>query len=192
MCIGAFIHFFNCYLAAPRPILGHCRGGSFTNPMLITAFSYFDLKVTGNLVTRLGLKARPSTQWDLNREPPDSESHTLTHQATHLQRTRVFQENPVNLLVSDMMALIQSILFILNFHNQWMAISIRPVWFIFPGYQLHSLKQSNSQRRDCYVVLSQGHHGSDDVSTQFLLETLETEANKQTKTNNSYKIAGNF
>ena len=30
--------FFNCYLAVPRPTLGHCRGGSLTNPMLITAF----------------------------------------------------------------------------------------------------------------------------------------------------------
>ena len=30
--------FFNCYLAAPRPTLGHSQGGSLTNPMLITAF----------------------------------------------------------------------------------------------------------------------------------------------------------
>ena len=30
--------FFYCYLAAPRPTLGHCRGGSLTNLMLITAF----------------------------------------------------------------------------------------------------------------------------------------------------------
>ena len=30
--------FFNCYLAAPRPILGHSQGDSLTNPMLITAF----------------------------------------------------------------------------------------------------------------------------------------------------------
>ena len=28
--------FFNCYLAAPRPTLGHYRGGSLTPPMLIT------------------------------------------------------------------------------------------------------------------------------------------------------------
>ena len=26
------------YLAAPRPTLEHCRGGSVTNPMLIAAF----------------------------------------------------------------------------------------------------------------------------------------------------------
>ena len=28
---------FNCYLAATRPTLGHCWGGSLTNKMLITA-----------------------------------------------------------------------------------------------------------------------------------------------------------
>ena len=50
-----FLFFFNCYLAAPRPTLGHYRGDSLTHPMLITAFFYiFDLKVTGSLVTRLG------------------------------------------------------------------------------------------------------------------------------------------
>ena len=32
--------FFNCYLAAPRPTLGHYQGGSLTHPMLITAFLY--------------------------------------------------------------------------------------------------------------------------------------------------------
>ena len=30
--------FFNCYLAAPWPNLGHSQGDSLTNPMLITAF----------------------------------------------------------------------------------------------------------------------------------------------------------
>ena len=30
------IFFFNCYLAAPRPTLGHYRGGSLTHTMLIT------------------------------------------------------------------------------------------------------------------------------------------------------------
>ena len=33
---GFFSFFFNCYLAAPRPTLGHYRGGSLTHPMLIT------------------------------------------------------------------------------------------------------------------------------------------------------------
>ena len=58
--IWLFLHelmssfFFNCYLAAPRPTLGHYRGDSLTHPMLITAFYIFDPKVTGSLVTRLG------------------------------------------------------------------------------------------------------------------------------------------
>ena len=30
--------FFSCYLAVPRPTLGHYRGGSLTHAMLITAF----------------------------------------------------------------------------------------------------------------------------------------------------------
>ena len=35
-----FVFFFwNCYLAVPRPTLGHSRGDSLINPMLITAFS---------------------------------------------------------------------------------------------------------------------------------------------------------
>ena len=33
-----FFFFFNCYLADPRPTLGHSRGDSLTNPMLIAAF----------------------------------------------------------------------------------------------------------------------------------------------------------
>ena len=48
------IFFFNCYLAAPRPTLGHYRGDSLTHPMLITAFYIFDPRVTGSLVARLG------------------------------------------------------------------------------------------------------------------------------------------
>ena len=45
--------FFNWYLAAPRPTLGHYRGDSLTHPMLIIASYIFDPKVTGSLVTRL-------------------------------------------------------------------------------------------------------------------------------------------
>ena len=44
--------FFNCYLAATT--LGHSQGYSLANPMLITAFMEFDLKVTRRLITRLG------------------------------------------------------------------------------------------------------------------------------------------
>ena len=50
--------FFNCNLAAPHPTLGHCRGGSLTNLVLITALvPWFGLKVTWSLTTSLGLKA---------------------------------------------------------------------------------------------------------------------------------------
>ena len=52
-------YFFNCYLAAPRPTLGHYRGDSLTHPMLITAYYIFDSGVTGSLVARLGPSARP-------------------------------------------------------------------------------------------------------------------------------------
>ena len=54
--------FLKCYLVAPRPTLGHCRGGSLINLMLITTFlTYFDPKISRSLVTRLGPKAWPST-----------------------------------------------------------------------------------------------------------------------------------
>ena len=33
-----FFFFFNCYLADPRPTLGHSQGDNLTNPMLIAAF----------------------------------------------------------------------------------------------------------------------------------------------------------
>ena len=45
--------FFNCYLAAPRPTLGHYQGDSLNHSMLITAFCIFELNVTGKLVSRL-------------------------------------------------------------------------------------------------------------------------------------------
>ena len=46
---------FNCYLAVLWPSLAHCRRGSLTNPMLITAYRYLlDLKVTRSLVMTLG------------------------------------------------------------------------------------------------------------------------------------------
>ena len=37
--------FFNYYLAAPRPTLGHSQGYRLTNSMLITAFQLFQPKV---------------------------------------------------------------------------------------------------------------------------------------------------
>ena len=53
-------NFFICYLAAVWPTLGHCRWGSLTNLMFITAFN-FDSNVTWNFVTVLGPKAWSST-----------------------------------------------------------------------------------------------------------------------------------
>ena len=35
---GCNFFFFNCYLAVPRPTLGHSQGDSLTNLMLITVF----------------------------------------------------------------------------------------------------------------------------------------------------------
>ena len=34
-----YLYFFNCYLAVPRPTLGHSLEVSLTNPMLISALS---------------------------------------------------------------------------------------------------------------------------------------------------------
>ena len=36
--------FFNCYLVAPQPTLGHYREDSLTHPMLITVFYWFQPK----------------------------------------------------------------------------------------------------------------------------------------------------
>ena len=36
--VAVFCFFFNYYLAAPRPTLGHSQGDSLINPMLITVF----------------------------------------------------------------------------------------------------------------------------------------------------------
>ena len=53
--------FFNCYLAAPRPTLGHYRGDSFNHPMLITAFYIFDPRVIGSLVAERLVRIVPAT-----------------------------------------------------------------------------------------------------------------------------------
>ena len=83
MWVKLFVEFFfNCYLAAPRPTLGHYQGDSLNHSMLITAFCIFELKVTGKLVSRLCPYAQSSAQWGLNQEPSDSYYNTLTHQAT--------------------------------------------------------------------------------------------------------------
>ena len=52
MNIFEHLFFFNCYLAVPRPTLGHSQGDSLTNPMLITAF----------------LHVRPEGHWEPRNE----------------------------------------------------------------------------------------------------------------------------
>ena len=66
-----FVIFFHLLLGCPTP--------SLINLILVT---YFDPKVTGSLVTRLGPIAQSSTWWSLNREPSNCECNALTHQAT--------------------------------------------------------------------------------------------------------------
>ena len=73
-----FFFFFNCYLADPRPTLGHSQGDSFTNPMLIAAF--YLIRPEGhreprNEVGSLGPAERLA---GLNREPSDSSHNALT------------------------------------------------------------------------------------------------------------------
>ena len=41
-------YFFNYYLPSPRPTLGHCRGESLTNAMLITAFDAYSIRPDGH------------------------------------------------------------------------------------------------------------------------------------------------
>ena len=40
MVFFIYLFFFTCYLAVPRPALGHSQGDSLTNLMFITAFVY--------------------------------------------------------------------------------------------------------------------------------------------------------
>ena len=50
--------FFILYLVAARSTLGHNLGGSLTNSILMTAFTYFNAKIIGSFVMRLDPKAR--------------------------------------------------------------------------------------------------------------------------------------
>ena len=52
--------FFNCYLAVPGRTLGHSRGDSLTNPMLITAFVQFRPEGHREPRNEVGCKAQPS------------------------------------------------------------------------------------------------------------------------------------
>ena len=51
-----------------------------SNSILFTTM-FFDTKVTGNLITRLGSWAQPTTQWGLNQDPSNS---LATHYLTEL------------------------------------------------------------------------------------------------------------
>ena len=80
--------FLICYLAAPRPTLGHCQGDSLTNPMLITVF-----------LILISTWSSPWTSWRdcvlkpgehlvvFEPEASDSECNALNHQATPWHKT---------------------------------------------------------------------------------------------------------
>ena len=53
-----FFFFFNCYLAVPRPTLGHSQGDSLTNPMLITVFVH--IRPEGHQEPHKGWVPKPS------------------------------------------------------------------------------------------------------------------------------------
>ena len=76
--------FFINYFAAPRSTFGRWRRCSLTYPMLITQHIWFDLKVTGSLVTRLGPKAQLNASVRL--EPGTSNSE-LMHYPTNVTDT---------------------------------------------------------------------------------------------------------
>lgn len=58
--------FLMCYLAPQKPTLDHHKKDTIIHLMLITALG-FEPKVTKSFVTKLAPRARPSTQWDLNK-----------------------------------------------------------------------------------------------------------------------------
>ena len=68
---------FNCYLAAPWPTLGHCQGGSLTNPILITAFESYSAPCS-----KVGSQDLAEHLMDLSRDACESECNALTYQAT--------------------------------------------------------------------------------------------------------------
>ena len=70
--------YFICYLANPWSTLGHCWRGGLIDLLLTSVCYLFNRKITGSLVTKLGSKVWPSTQFILNQGPSDSESNVLT------------------------------------------------------------------------------------------------------------------
>ena len=91
VCLHFLIHFLTfhlvppqylqasiCYLAAPGTTLGHYRGGSLTNLMLITALYLFrpvGYRGPCNVVGSLSL----DDYLGLNQDPSDSECNDLTY-----------------------------------------------------------------------------------------------------------------
>ena len=85
------VTFFNCYLAVPWPSLGHCRGGSVTNSILISVYRYlYDLEVTRSLVMRCGL----------NRDPSHYKSNALNLKAS-LPKDSLYLRSIYTLLIKD-------------------------------------------------------------------------------------------
>ena len=54
-------YFFICYLLSLGQFLGHCQGGSLTNLMLITAFTYINTVGHREPCNKVGPKDQPST-----------------------------------------------------------------------------------------------------------------------------------
>ena len=75
-----YFPFFNCYFAAPRPTFCHYRGGSLTQPMLITG--YLHVQPVAWFAKGLGPYVWPNAQWSLNWEPSNSDYNALTHWVT--------------------------------------------------------------------------------------------------------------
>ena len=74
-----FVVFFNCYLAAPQPTLGHSQGDSLTNPMLITAFVHIRPEGHREPRNEVGSLSPAERLAGLNREPSNSYCNALTH-----------------------------------------------------------------------------------------------------------------
>ena len=73
-----FLLFFKCYLAVPRPTLGHSQGGSLTNSMLITAFVHVPSKDHRGSHNKVGSLSLAEHLADFDWEPFDSDCDALT------------------------------------------------------------------------------------------------------------------
>ena len=71
--------FLNCYLAVPRPTLGHSQGDSLTNPMLITAFVHIRPEGHREPRNKVGSLSPAERLVGFEPEPSDSDCNALTH-----------------------------------------------------------------------------------------------------------------